>query len=284
MHCSSPGGGRLWAGTRVLQFLPRDTPMKKSSRKKLPSRGQTASEGSSVETRGPQEFPIVGVGASAGGLEAFSDLLRHLPEKTGMAFVLVQHLDPTHGSVLPEILARTTKIPVQEVTDGIRVKPDHIYVIPANTNMMIEDGVLRLGARMLVRGQHLPIDGFLQSLANDRGDRAIGVILSGTASDGTGGCTAIKAAGGITFAQDEHSAKYASMPRNAIDAGCIDFVAPPKDIARELTRIGRHPYIAPALAPRGERSAIAAGNELEKLFSLLRETTGVDFTHYKQST
>jgi two-component system CheB/CheR fusion protein len=259
--------------------------MKKPLRKKGSPRGRSSPRRSpSVESRSAQLFPIVGIGASAGGLEAFSNLLSHLPEKTGMAFVLVQHLDPTHGSVLPEILARTTRIPVTEVADGIQVIPDHIYVIPPNTNMMIEKGVLRLGARMLVRGQHMPIDAFFQSLANDRGDHAIGVILSGAASDGTAGCTAIKVAGGITFAQDEASAKYNSMPHSAINAGCIDFIAPPKAIAKELARIGRHPYIAPTIAHRDEASAITTGAALETLFLLLRHASGVDFTHYKQST
>src|SRR5437773_7560416 len=185
--------------------------MKKSLRKKAPTRGRSVSRSSpSAESSSSKLFPIVGIGASAGGLEAFSDLLHHLPEKTGMAFVLVQHLDPTHGSVLPEILARKTTIPVEEITDGVHVLPDHIYVSPANSNRLLEDGALRLSARIVVRGQHMPIDAFFHSLANERGALAIGVILSGTASDGTEGCTAIKVAGGITFAQDEASAKYSS--------------------------------------------------------------------------
>ncbi len=128
----------------------------------------------------PAPFPIVGIGASAGGLEAFSELLRQLPLKTGMAFVLVQHLDPKHSSELREILARTTKIPVAEVTDGTVVRPDHIYVIPPNTVMAIKGGVLRLSARVLTHGQHLPIDHFLRSLAEESADRAISVILSGS--------------------------------------------------------------------------------------------------------
>jgi two-component system, chemotaxis family, CheB/CheR fusion protein len=259
--------------------------MKKSLRKKAPTRGRSVPRpSSSAQGSSSHVFPIVGIGASAGGLEAFSDLLRHLPEKTGMAFVLVQHLDPTHGSVLPEILARKTAIPVEEVSDGVHVLPDHIYVIPANSNMLLEDGVLRLSARMVVRGQHMPIDAFFQSLANERGALAIGVILSGTASDGTEGCTAIKVAGGITFAQDEASAKYTSMPHSAVSAGCIDFVASPKDIAKELTRIGQHPYVATALVKPEEASEIASGRELHTLLSLLRDASGVEFTTYKQST
>ena len=228
-------------------------------------------------------FPIVGIGASAGGLEACSELLRALPEKTGMAFVLVQHLDPKHSSELREILARTTKIPVAEVTDGAVVRPDHIYVMPPNTNMAVKDGVLRLAARELTRGQHLPIDHFLRSLAEDRGNQAISVILSGTASDGTEGSRAVKAAGGITFAQDELSAKYPSMPHSAVAAGCVDFVLPPAGISNELTRIGKHPYLAPVSLEKPE-VAIAPSDQMESLLVMLREATGVDFTFYKRTT
>jgi two-component system, chemotaxis family, CheB/CheR fusion protein len=230
-----------------------------------------------------KSFPIVGIGASAGGLEAFSDLLHHLPEKTGMAFVLVQHLDPSHGSDLREILARTTRIPVREVSDGMAVEPDHIYVIPPNTSMVLKGGVLRLAARLLTRGRHLPIDHFLNSLAKDCGNRAISVILSGTASDGTEGSRAVKAAGGITFAQDEKSAKYSSMPQSAVHAGCVDSVLPPSGIARELARMVRHPHLAPVVPDQADLSLIS-GDQMSALLALLREATAVDFTHYKQTT
>ncbi len=228
-------------------------------------------------------FPVVGIGASAGGLEAISELLRQLPERTGMAYVIVQHLDPSHGSVMQDILARTTKMPVTEVNDGELVERDHVYVIPANTLMQIKKGALYLEARAAVRGQHMPIDHFFAALAEDRGTQAIGVILSGTASDGTEGCTAIKSAGGITFAQDEKTAKYSSMPRNAFAAGCIDFVLPPAKIAQELARLGKHPYIArvPAVT---DSAGIAPGTEMNQLFAMVREASGVDFTHYKQTT
>src|SRR5271166_2345535 len=219
----------------------------KSSAPKPGKSSRKASVGNKVKRlSGP--FPIVGVGASAGGLEAFSELLRHLPEKTGMAFVLVQHLDPKHDSSLQEILARTTKIPVTEVTQGVVVQPDHAYVIPANTSLTVKNGMLQLGSRVLTHGQHMPINDFFRSLAENAGQQAIGVILSGTASDGTEGCRAIKAAGGITFAQDE-SAKYDSMPRNAVNAGCIDFILSPRDIARELGGISQHPYVARVASP-----------------------------------
>jgi two-component system CheB/CheR fusion protein len=228
-------------------------------------------------------FPIVGVGASAGGLEAFSELLRQLPEKTGMAYVLVQHLDPKHSSGLREILSRTTKIPVQEVTDGVAIQPNNVYVIPPNTSMILQDGRLRLAPRVLTHRQHMPIDHFLHSLAETRGNRAICVILSGTASDGTEGCRAVKTAGGITFAQDQTSAKYGSMPHSAVIAGCIDFVLPPGQIAKELTRVARHPYLIPAPVV-AEDSPLADDDQMDSLLALLREATGVDFTHYKQST
>jgi two-component system CheB/CheR fusion protein len=216
-------------------------------------------------------------------LEAFSELLRVLPQKTGMAFVLVQHLDPTHSSDLREILARITKIPVLQVTDGVAVRPDSIYVIPPNTSMAMKNGVLRLAARVLTRGQHMPIDHFLRSLAEDRGNRAISVILSGTASDGTEGSRAIKAAGGITFAQDEKSAKYSSMPHSVITAGCVDFILPPAGISKELSRVAQHPYLAPTSVEKSTL-AIASGGQMEILLSLLREAIGVDFTHYKQTS
>src|SRR6516164_10963367 len=189
--------------------------------------------------------PVVGVGASAGGLEAFTQMLRALPVDTGMAFVLVQHLAPTHASMLTEILSRATSMPVREAQDQMPVEPNHVYVIPPGTNMVISQGVLRLSPRTETRGQHRPIDPFFRSLAEDQGHKAIGVILSGTATDGTLGLETIKAEGGITFAQEPKSAQYDSMPRSAVAAGCVDFVLTPEEIAQELARINRHPYVAP---------------------------------------
>ena len=187
------------------------------------------------------EFPIVGVGASAGGLEALTELLTHLPVKTGMAFVLVQHLDPTHPSQLTDLLSRVTKMPVSEASDGMAVEPDHVYVIPPNANLATLDGVLSVTPR--VRDHHSPIDFFLQSLSRSRRNTAIGVVLSGAGTDGTLGLRAIKAEGGITFAQDKQSAVYGSMPHSAIASGNVDFVLPPDGIAQELARIARDPYV-----------------------------------------
>ena len=190
-------------------------------------------------------FVVVGVGTSAGGLEALSDLLANLPEKTGMAVVVVQHLDPQHESKLSNLLSRVTHLPVLEATQDLAVQPDHVYVIPKNTTMTIAQGVLQLAPRGGVRGTHLPIDLFLKSLAEDRQSAAIGVILSGTGSDGTLGMEEIKAAGGITFAQDESSAKYPGMPQSAARSGCVDLVLPPDQIARELARISQHSLRGP---------------------------------------
>jgi two-component system CheB/CheR fusion protein len=233
-------------------------------------------------------FPIVGVGASAGGLEAFSRLIRHLPANTGMAFVLVQHLDPEHESKLPELLAKTSKIPVLEVANHTRVKRNHIYVIPPNRSMTINDRVLKLSPRQRDAGRPRSIDHFLESLANDQRNQAIGVILSGTATDGTLGLQAIKSEGGITFAQDE-SAKYDSMPRSAIAAGDVDFVLPPEKIAEELARIADHPFATEdqveKVSDQTEGKGIVSGaHALPEILLLVRNHSRVDFSLYRGNT
>ncbi len=188
-----------------------------------------ASLGKNDEPEGPsrsKSFPIVGVGASAGGLEALSELLTHLPTQTGMAFVLIQHLDPTHSSQLSDLMSRVTKMSVSEARDGMVVEPDHVYVIPPNTSLAILDGVLAVTPR--VRDHHAPIDFFFQALSRNQNNTAIGVVLSGTGTDGTLGLRAIKAEGGITFAQDTQSAVFGGMPHSAIASGNVDFVLPPQ--------------------------------------------------------
>jgi len=225
-------------------------------------------------------FPIVGVGASAGGLEAFTQLLKALPLDTGMAFVLVQHLAPSHPSALAEILSRATKMPVLEVHDEPAVKPNHVYVIPPGRCMVIAQGTLALEPRESDgQGQRRVIDHFLRALAEDSRHRAIGVILSGTATDGTLGLEAIKAEGGVTFAQDA-SAQHDGMPTSAIDSGCVDYVLAPDAIARELVRIGQHPYTAPAHTPPSPDDA----PDLAQIVQILHHATGVDFAHYKFNT
>jgi two-component system, chemotaxis family, CheB/CheR fusion protein len=227
---------------------------------------------------------IVGVGASAGGLEAFTTLLRHLPIDTGMAFVLIQHLDPTHESLLTELLARTTTMPVIEVTDGLEVMSDCVYVIPPNAAMVLAGNSLHLIPRTLVGGRYLPIDLFFQSLATHRQQQAIVVVLSGTDGDGAIGLMAVKAAGGITFAQDLASSKFEGMPDRAIATGCVDFVLPPQTIAVELGKISRHAYIA-GLPPRTPVEVLPTNEHiLTNIFTLLKTAKGLDFSGYKPAT
>jgi two-component system CheB/CheR fusion protein len=185
------------------------------------------------------QFPVVGIGASAGGLDAFKKLLKAIPEKSGMAYVLVQHLDPNHESLLPELLQKVTRIPVLEISDDIKVMPDHIYVIPSNKMMVANDGILKLTPRQLDNKKklNLPIDLFFTSLAEVHQSHAIGVVLSGTASDGTAGLKAIKDHGGITFAQDSQSAEFDSMPNSAVNAGVVDFVLIPDKIPQKISEI-----------------------------------------------
>ncbi len=232
------------------------------------------------EAPGGSRCPVVGFGASAGGLEAFSEVLAHLPADTGMAFVLVQHLDPKHASVLAELLSRSSSMPVKEIRDGMPVEPNHVYVISPNANLTVSSGVLRLSPRSSP-GAQMSVDLFFESLAAEEGNKAIGVVLSGSATDGTLGLKAIKAGGGITFCQDERSAKYDGMPRSAIAAECVDFVLSPEKIAHELVRIARHPYVSRVKSDAGADPAEA---EFGEVFLMLRNATGVDFTHYKRAT
>ena len=229
-------------------------------------------------------FPIVGIGASAGGLEAVSQLFAALPEHSGMAFVLVQHLDPTRESRLVELLAKTTRLAVVEATNGLEIESDHVYIIPPNTSLTIAGDVLQIEPRSEARGPHLPIDHFFKSLAEDQQAGAIGVILSGTGSDGTLGVQEIKAAGGFTFAQDADSAKYPTMPLNAVRSGCIDLVLPPEQIAQ---RAGAD-RPAPARGPANRRAPVerspAEEDQFRKILDILRTTVGVDFAAYRDST
>jgi two-component system, chemotaxis family, CheB/CheR fusion protein len=230
--------------------------------------------------------PIVGVGASAGGLAAFTQLLKHLPIDTGMGFVLIQHLDPSHASLLTELLAKTTTMPVTEVQDGIEVLPDRVYIIPPNTEMVLVGNNLKLSPREKIHGRYLPIDRFFQSLAIQRHHRAIAVVLSGADGDGALGLAAVKAAGGITFAQDSASSKFGGMPHQAIATGCVDFVLSPAAIAAELSTISRHSYVAqlPPAQPVAEALPANEVTPLATIFTLLKRQKGVDFTGYKPAT
>ncbi len=230
-------------------------------------------------------FPVVAMGASAGGLESFISIFQNLPARTGMAFVLIQHMDPAHESLLSDLISRVTEMPVNESKDGEAIQPNRVYVIPPNVDMEIFHGSLMLMPRGEERILHKPIDVFLRSLAKDRGTRAVAIILSGTGSDGSQGLMAVKAEGGVVMAQEPDSAKYADMPRNAIATGHIDLVLPPAELAGELLRISQHPVMS-ALRTTGEDMPLSGEPDeiFKKVFVLLRNATGVDFLYYKQST
>jgi two-component system CheB/CheR fusion protein len=245
-------------------------------REERPSIGESSAPVSVTIT----SFPIVAIGASAGGLEAFSTLLRALPSEPGLALVFIPHLDPTHESAMVELLSRTTRLPVHQAADGVRVTYNAVYVLPPNSDMTISDGVLHLVRREAGRGHHMPIDSFFASLAEDQTSNAIGVILSGTATDGTLGLSAIKNHGGITFAQDLNTAKYDGMPNSAVGAGVVDYVLPPDRIAQELIRIQQQP-----LREQQPANTFDGKDRLMKeVFRLLKGVSKVDFVDYKVAT
>lgn len=223
-------------------------------------------------------FPVVGIGASAGGLEAIGELLAALPEPTGMAFLVVQHLAPAHHSLLSEILSKKTSMPVAEVRDGMSIAPDHVYIIPPNTLLSLAADVLHLEPRAEGPQPSMPVDVLFHSLAEQRGHNAIGVVLSGSGSDGARGVQAIKEAGGITLAQDEASASFSGMPKSAAGTGCVDFVLNPREMGETLARIGKHPYLNTGTTAKAGEDAFT------RAFRLLRESSSVDFTHYKRGT
>ena len=231
--------------------------------------------------KSPNHFPVVGIGASAGGLDAFKKLLKAIPEESGMAYVLVQHLDPNHESMLVALLQKATNIPVLEISDDIKVQPNHIYILPSNKMMIANDGVLELSPRPAKNKmeRNLPIDLFFTSLAEVHQSHAIGVVLSGTASDGTMGLKAIKDHGGITFAQDEESAQYEGMPQSAAEAGVVDFILPPDKIPQKLLEV-----INIIRGKDVEDIPQQDEDVFKQILSLLRIRKGTDFTYYKQAT
>ena len=254
-----------------------DNPRKKPVAPPRPRRAAGKSESRGL-------FPVVGIGASAGGLDAFLQLFHGLPATTGMGFVVIQHMDPSKESLLADILSRSVRIPIVEAKDRMRVLPDRIHVIPPNTNIGIAGGRLCLFPRPLTQGPHLPVDFFFRSLSQDRKGQAIGVVLSGNGSDGTQGVRAIKAEGGITFAQDERSAKYPGMPASAAASGCVDFVLPPEGIAGEIARIASHPYVARKSEILAHDRMLESEEDIGRIFLLVRDATGVDFAQYKPPT
>ncbi|HBL61455.1 MAG TPA: histidine kinase [Cyanobacteria bacterium UBA8803] len=261
------------------------------NRRRTSKKSQPNSSDGKVPTDNQQDnqnelFPVVGIGASAGGLEAFTQLLNYLPTNTGMAFVMIQHMAPEQESMLSLILARATQMPVHEVQDGMRVAPNQVYVIPPNASMTIELGVLKLKPRPRKNTPFMSIDTFLLSLAEERSNKAVAVVLSGADSDGAKGLEAIKAVGGITFAQCQESAQVDGMPNTAIATGQVDFILPPDKIAEKLGEISRHPYFVNRARTESEPRATlpASQDALTVILNLVRKATGVDFSNYKLTT
>jgi two-component system CheB/CheR fusion protein len=251
----------------------KNTEMVKSSKEKT---SQSRTGKSSVEGK----FPIVGIGASAGGLEALEQFLGNVPQASGMAFVVIQHLDPTHKGIMPELLQRITKMEVIRVKDRLKVKPNCVYVIPPNTSMSILNGALHLFEPVETRGLRLPVDFFFRSLAEDQQEHSIGIVLSGMGSDGTQGLLAIKEKSGIVLVQDPASAKFDAMPRSAIDTVLVDIVASANELPSKLIAYLEH-------TPIGKPSMdleIKDKSALEKIIILLRADTGHDFSLYKKNT
>ncbi len=251
--------------------------MSKSGKKTVSEKAVPKSDKSVAAGR----FPIVGIGASAGGLEAFTKLLERLPAETGMAFVFIQHLAPGQESMLTDILARSTQMPVHRVQNDMPVEPNHVYVIPPDVSMTISEKVLHL--QRDISRIHRPVDMFLISLAQDAKNLAIGVILSGSGSDGTEGLKAIYAEGGITFAQDEDSAKYPGMPHSATASESVHFVSTPEKIADQLVKIGKHPYLNHAEL-KVVKQKVEEEDAYKNIMTLLKLAFNVNFGAYKEST
>ncbi len=250
--------------------------------KKLrPPAPKTARPKSAPAVLAKDVFPIVGLGASAGGLEALEQFLAQVPPASGLAFVIVQHLDPTHECIMAELLQRITPMKVIEVQEHTRIRPDCVYIIPPNRDLSVLRGVLHLLEPAAPRGLRLPIDFFFQSLAADLRERAVGVILSGMGTDGTHGLRAIKEQAGLVLVQDPASAKFDGMPRSAIDSGLVDIVAPATELAARILKYQAH---TPLFAPVSVLAEPGAETQLEKIIILLRGHTGHDFSLYKRST
>lgn len=249
-----------------------------SSKKRTASKKAVANVGS---FHIKDKFPIVGIGASAGGLEALELFLANVPENSGMAFVIVQHLDPTHKGVMVELLQRGTRMKVVQVRDRMRVEPNCVYIIPPNKDMSILHGVLHLLVPVAPRGLRLPIDFFLRSLADDQQERSVGVILSGMGSDGSLGLRTIKEKMGAVFVQDPATAKFDGMPQSAVESGFADVVAPVDVLPERILAYLKH---VPSVVKDEIHVEDKSQSALEKVIILLRSQTGHDFSLYKKTT
>jgi two-component system CheB/CheR fusion protein len=261
--------------------MAKDKKVRGAGKTKKPLKDPSSTETSQRASLSEQTLRIVAMGASAGGLEAFQQFFKNMPPDSGMAFVLVQHLDPGHPSAMTDILSRQTKMPVYEATDGMKVEANSIYLIPPNKFMGITNGVLYLQEPIQPHGLRLPIDFFFRSLAKEKGQDAIGIVLSGTGTDGTLGLRAIKADLGTVMVQDPESARYDGMPRNAIDTGLADFVLTPEKMPGQLIQFVKHSVKNGAKT----RASVEEQQEvLQKIFAILKTQTGHDFSRYKQAT
>jgi two-component system, chemotaxis family, CheB/CheR fusion protein len=245
-------------------------------------RGQACPERSRGNDRGTKNLPVVGIGASAGGLEAIEGFFANTPSDVRIAFVIIQHLAPEHKSIMGSLLKKYTNLKVMEVRNGTKVEPGCVYLNPPNRDVSIMDGKLHLSEPTQMRGVRLPIDYFFRSLAESEGDKSICIVLSGTGTDGTLGLKAVKGAGGMAMAQEETQAKYNNMPRSAIDTGLVDYILPVERMAGELMKYVEHPYIGGLKKVPTAREKFE--NYLQKIFMLIRSTTGHDFSQYKVNT
>jgi hypothetical protein len=232
----------------------------------------------------PQPLLIVGVGASAGGFEAFQRLIENVPADSTPCVVFILHLLPTHKSMLTELLSKMTAMTVTQAADGMKLEPSHVYVIPPDVYLEMSHGRLKLVPRGGDKAAFLPIDRFFGSLAGEAGERSIGVILSGMGSDGAIGLRQIKEAGGVTFCQSPEGAERDEMPRAAMATGDADFVLPPAQIGAELVDLARHPYVARTNHQQAPSELRPTEDQFQRIFALLRTTSGIDFSHYKRPT
>ena len=227
-----------------------------------------------------EELFVVGVGASAGGLEALQQFFRFMPANSGLSFVVVQHLAPDYKSLMADILGKYTEMMVLQAEDGMKAEPNRVYLIPPKMNITYREGRLYLTEYMQGQLNH-PIDIFLISLAEQKGDRSIAVILSGTGSDGTNGVKAVKEKGGLTIVQEPESAKFDGMPRSAINTGVVDYILSPKDIAGEILHYSK--YRTMIEPEKGEMGPTDEEN-FSHIYAVMKKVRGIDFTHYKRTT
>jgi len=263
----------------------RDRQMKKEVSNREGQKDPKSDPCKNAKTRPPKQtkqIPIVGVGASAGGLAAFKDFFNSMPSQTGMAFVLVQHLDPTHESLMVDLLSRHTKMKVIQVEDHMQVEPNHVYMIPPNWDLAIQSGALRLIKPQQRRGMRMPIDFFFNSLAEDQRERAICIILSGTGSDGTMGLKAVKSYGGMVMVQQPEEAQYDGMPSSAIATGVVDYTLPAQEMSNILVNYIKHSYIRGHFGT--EPVEISEPDDFNAILAIMHAQIGHNFHYYKKNT